>query len=77
MTYHLTDQSDLIFFGNRTVTRASEKRQMTNDKNPYNSLNNCLIFNPKPLLESSEPQLQPCIIFELVRAPAPLLGIIR
>ena len=43
-----------------------------------NSLNNCPIFNPKPPLESSEPQLKPCIITsKLVRSPAPLLGIIR
>ena len=49
-----------------------------NDKSLYNSLNNCPIFNPKPPLESSEPQFQPCIIiFELVIASAPLLGIIR
>ncbi len=49
-----------------------------NDKSLYNSLNICPIFNPKPPLESSEHQLQPSIIiFELVRAPVPLLGIIR
>ncbi len=54
-------------------TKSSE-----NDKNLYSSLSNCPIFNPKPPLESSVPQLQPCIIiFGLVRAPAPLLGIIR
>ena len=44
----------------------------------YNSLNISPIFHPKPLLESLEHQLQPCIIIvELVRAPALLLGIIR
>ena len=36
------------------------------------------IFNLKPPLESSEPQLQPWIVrFELVLAPLPWLGIIR
>ncbi len=41
-----------------------------NDKNPLNILNKCQTFNPKPLFESSEPQLQPsiiCLYFKTVR----------
>ncbi len=56
----------------------AKTKSINNDKSFRNSFNNCSIFNPKPPLESSEPQLQPYIItFKLVRAPAPLLGIIR
>ncbi len=56
----------------------AKAKSTKNDKSLHNFLNNCPIFNPKPPLESSEPQLQSCVItFKLVRAPAPLLGIIR
>ncbi len=55
-----------------------KQRVPKNGKSLHNSLNNCPIFNPKPPLERSEPQLQPCIITcKLVRSPVPLLGIIR
>ncbi len=43
-----------------------EANSVINDQNTHSFLTNCLIFNPKPLLESTEPQLSPQnIIYDL------------